>query len=254
MTDEDGDGDELSFTLTVAADLKPTFGKDDEIEDQKYLQDTAIAALTLPAATGGNGRLRYTVTPKLPDGLTFDDDPEKRTLSGTPTAAQPATRYTYTVTDEDGDGESATLSFTLTVAADLKPTFGKDDEIQAQTYIQDTAIAPLPLPAATGGNPPLRYTVTPKLPDGLTVDPKTRVLSGTPTAPRAATNYTYTVTDRNKDSAALSFTITVHAAGGEGDPQGRAGGAGPGAVGQCDGSDRGAVPESRGVECRGDGG
>ena len=52
-------------------------------------------------------------------------------LSGTPTAAQAATRYTYTVTDADGDPER--LPFTLTVEADLKPTFGADDEIKAQT-------------------------------------------------------------------------------------------------------------------------
>ena len=112
------------------------------------------------------------MTPKLPDGLTFDA-PATRTLSGTPTAAQAATRYTYTVTDADGD--PATLPFTLTVAADLKPTFGTQTiAVPAEPFIEDTAIAPLTLPAATGGNPELTYTVTPPAPDGADVRPHAR--------------------------------------------------------------------------------
>ena len=61
----------LTFTITVIeADKKPVFV--DAIENQSYTQNTAIATLTLPTATGGDGVLTYALSPSPPDGLTFD--------------------------------------------------------------------------------------------------------------------------------------------------------------------------------------
>ena len=196
----------LTFTIRVEADVAPTFG-DRTIADQTYVQRRAIAALTLPAAESGNPPLTYTLRPALPAGLTFD--PGTRTVSGTPTEPQETTRYTYRATD--GDGDAATLIFTITVEADLVPTFG-DRDIPAQTYIQHQAIAALTLPAATSGNPPLTYSLAPKLQEGLTFDPETRQLAGTPTTVQGATRYTYTATDRDGDAATVSFTLTVRPA------------------------------------------
>ena len=69
--------------------------------------------LTLPAATGGDGTLRYSLSP-LPAGLTFNS--QTRVLSGTPTTAQAATSATYTVTDSATPTPgTATRTFTLTV-------------------------------------------------------------------------------------------------------------------------------------------
>ena len=60
------------------------------------------------------------------------------------------------------------------------------------------------LPEATGGTAPLTYSLSPTLPTGLTFDPATRTIAGTP---RAATEtaYTYTVTDANGATASLSL-------------------------------------------------
>ena len=205
VTESDGHQATVTFTLTAEADLLPTFG-DQTIRNQTYTQDRAIPALTLPAATGGNPPLRYSLTPGLPAGLTFDR--ATRILAGTPTVPQEATSYTYTVTDQDGD--QATVTFTLMVEADLPPTFG-DQTIQNQTYAQDRAIPALTLPAATSGNPPLSYSLTPGLPAGLTFDRATRTLAGTPAASQGATSYTYTVTDQDGDQATVTFTLTVRA-------------------------------------------
>ena len=71
----------------------------------------AIAAVTLPAASGGDGPLTYALAPGVP-GLTFD--PAARRLSGTPTRAG---TYNLTYTATDADGDSARISFTVTVAA-----------------------------------------------------------------------------------------------------------------------------------------
>ena len=104
-------------TATPEANTTPSFGTQ-TIADQTYEVDTAIGTLTLPAATGGNGTLTYTLSPAAPAGLTFDAT--ARTLAGTPTTDQQATTYTYTATDTDGD--VASLAFTITIwAATSRP-------------------------------------------------------------------------------------------------------------------------------------
>ena len=65
------------------------------------------------------------------------------------------------------------------------------------------------LPDATGGNPPLRYSVTPSLPAGLAFNAAGRTISGTPTTPQPRTQYERTVTDA--DTSTIRFGITVAA-------------------------------------------
>ena len=97
------------------ADTAPEFVSR-TVSNQRYTVGAAIPALTLPAATGGNGTLTYSLTPALPEGLSFD--PASRVLSGTPTTSQAATSYTYTVTDSDATGpDSDTLTFDIEIVA-----------------------------------------------------------------------------------------------------------------------------------------
>ena len=112
--------DTASVTITVMRDgsSSPSLGGE-IVAAQSYIVDTKITDLVLPAATGGNGDLDYTLTPALPNGLTFND--ATRILSGTPTVSKSETEYTYTVTDADGDTDM--LTFTITVAEDLMPSF-----------------------------------------------------------------------------------------------------------------------------------
>ncbi len=79
------------------------------IPDKNYVPGTAVKE-TLPEATAGNGELTYSLSPLLPDGVTFSE--ADRVLSGTPTAVSSGS-YTYKVTDEDGDTDE--LSFTIRV-------------------------------------------------------------------------------------------------------------------------------------------
>ena len=96
------------------ADTSPSFSGSQA--NLTFTEDSPISAVTLPAATGGNGTLTYSLSPSVP-GLTFTAS--NRRLSGTPTA--PGTySMAYTATDDDGTG---TLSFTITVnAADPRPS------------------------------------------------------------------------------------------------------------------------------------
>ena len=127
------------------------------------------------------------------------------------TAPEKTGSYTFAwrmVRDPGGWFGSGTGDVTVTVE---DPSFG-DATILDQTWAQDEALKPLTLPAASGGDGELAYALAPPLPAGVSFDATTRVLSGTPTTPQAATAYTYTATDTDGDAAALSFPITVKAA------------------------------------------
>ena len=102
---------------------------------------TAISAVVLPEASGGEGAFTYALTPEVP-GLTFD--PETRQLSGTPTTAG-SYPLRYTATDEDG--ASVTLSFTVTVRPTLwgswHNTHGWGDggtEVETRTFTKSRYI------------------------------------------------------------------------------------------------------------------
>ena len=90
------------------SDTPPSFGTA-TADHQTYDAGSAIGPLTLPAASGGDGFLTYSLAPSVA-GLTFSAS--TRQLTGTPSAAG-TYAMTYTVTDEDGDTD--TLSFTITV-------------------------------------------------------------------------------------------------------------------------------------------
>ena len=193
-----------TFKLTVEADTQPSLGS---VSDQSYHQNSAITTLTLPAATGGNTPYTYTLaktsgTPTLPPGLSFTAS--SRQLSGTPTGHQTAASYTYTVTDANGD--TATAVFNITITQDNTPSFANDATIADKVYVKDSAITTVTLPAATGGDTPLTYSLSPALPTGLSFDASSRQLSGTPTVLKAETTYTYTVTDDDNDTDTLTFS------------------------------------------------
>ena len=193
------------------SDTAPAFAV--TVADQTYTEGEAVSPLPLPAASGGNGTLSYSLAPTVP-GLTFAA--ATRTLSGTPTSAG---TYAMTYQAVDGDNntaasDAATLSFTITVQEpeppDTAPAFAVT--VADQTYTEGEAVSPLPLPAASGGNGTLSYSLAPTVP-GLTFIAATRTLSGAPTtAGTYAMTYQAVDGDNNtaaSDAATLSFTITV---------------------------------------------
>ena len=232
VTDERGSTSSATFDITVAAQVAVTVPN-----DQTYTMGQTITALTLPLATGGTGTLTYTLrdasgndvdtTDNAVPGLTFNTT--SRVLSGTPTT-QVTTPLTYTVTDEHGSTASAGFSISVN-EADTAPAFTVAETIPAQTYEQNTAITPLTLPLATGGNGAITYTLTgpngmdvSELPTGLTYAATARTITGTPTATTAALTFTWTAADTDDNTAAddtdtLDLQITVNEAeAGTGEP------------------------------------
>ena len=211
------DGDSRTFMIAVQTpdppDTAPRFTE--SVADQTYTEGEAIESLVLPAATGGNGALSYTLVPAVP-GLTFT--PSTRTLTGTPATAG-SYRMTYRVVDADenraaSDGDSRTFMIAVQTPdpPDTAPRF--TESVADQTYTEGEAIESLVLPAATGGNGAPSYTLVPAVP-GLTFTPSTRTLTGTP-ATVGSYRMTYRVADADENNAASDgdsahFTIIVQA-------------------------------------------
>ena len=100
------------------------------------------------------------------------------------------------------------------------PRFAAADTVDDQTYTVNTPITALTLPTvnAGSGDGEITYALEPMadIPDGLTFDPGTRVLSGTPTIAAAATTVTliYTAADSDVrtggiDEDSLTFAVTI---------------------------------------------
>ena len=101
-----------------AIDRFPAFPAAARPGDRMYAVGTAIDALMLPEATGGNPPLTYSLSPGVP-GLSFDA--AARRLDGTPTAAG---SYPMRYTVRDVDGDTATLRFSIAVSGDATETGG----------------------------------------------------------------------------------------------------------------------------------
>ena len=90
-------------------------------------------------------------------------------------------------------------------------TMASADEHEAagiKTYEVGVEIEPLELPEVTGGTPPLTYSVS-GLPAGLSFDPATRTISGTPQAVTEAVTVMYTVADAAGASSSVPFLVEI---------------------------------------------
>ena len=194
-----------------------TFAEGAMINDVASTAGTAVAELELPAASGGEGDITYSVS-DLPAGMSFD--PATRMLSGTP-EAEGSTEVTYTATD--GAGATVTLTFSIMVNpmldfSDLSGLFGAftggagkanpaSEHDEGTQWVIDHPITAIPVPDdATlqqlgGGTPPYTVSVS-GLPSGVTYDEATRLISGAPSELGEAI-VLIVITDANGASAPL---------------------------------------------------
>ena len=153
---------------------------------------------TIPAATGGTPGYTYIAT-NLPPGLNFN--PITREITGTPTTAG---NYTVNVQVMDGAGNTVTTSYTINVIQPLA--------IANKTLADGTVGVAYPtetLPAATGGTSPYTYAAA-NVPAGLTFNPATRQITGTPTE---AGNFSVTLTVADADERTATNTYALRVTG-----------------------------------------
>src|SRR6266446_1922787 len=125
----------------------------------------------------------YTATP-LPPGLTFDS--VSGILGGTPT--NPGTTQIQLTASNSGGTGMATLTLTVQPAPSSGPIVMSGTSITGRTGVPFSFEV-----FTTGGSPSARLSAT-GLPPGLSVDPVTGIISGTPTAD-GSSGVTLTVTD-----------------------------------------------------------
>jgi DNA-binding beta-propeller fold protein YncE len=159
----------------------------------------------------------YTISPPLPAGLNLSGYPvtladnATGVISGIPMSASPTTTYTVTARNPSGS-TTATLDLTVNIAG-VSPS-GLAYTIPAPVFVagvQITNDSPITkIPGAT-------YSVSPDLPEGLSMDPNSGTVSGTPAAvtspidppPPSTATYTVTATDSTGNNTTAPLTITI---------------------------------------------
>jgi len=143
----------------------------------------AYVGIELTLAPTVNGFVtNYVVSPTLPPGLTLNAS--SGVISGTPTKT--AANSTYTITASNAAGST---SFAVQLEVDPMPAASALFYLSPVRASVGVVIPPL---APNFVGTVSSYSVTPAFPDGISLDPRTGVVSGTPTV--AAAQATYTIT------------------------------------------------------------
>lgn len=163
-----------------------------------YTKGTSITS-NAPSSSGG-AVVSYAVSPALPSGLSLASD--SGIISGTPTTLSPQAAYTVTASNSGG---ATTVDLVLRVV-DVAPA-GLTYSTQDAAYTTGTAIADN-TPSSSGGAVE-SYSVSPELPDGLSIDPVSGVISGVPITITAEALYTVTATNSG-GSTTVDLLIAVN--------------------------------------------
>ena len=162
-----------------------------------FVETKGTAMTSITPTIGGGPVVTWSISPTLPSGLNIDSSTGE--ISGNPTALSTIT--TYTITAENSGG-STTTTVDITVN-DIVPS-SIDYSNSPFTLTKDSAFSS-GTPTSNGG-PVTSWSVSPTLPDGLSIDPSTGVISGTPTD--ITPSGTYTITGGNSGGSD-SVTITI---------------------------------------------
>lgn len=199
---------ELTFyaPMAVNTDIREVVGKVGE----------ATPASQPVVPTGGVAPYTYSMLTTLPAGLSLNTS--TGVISGTPTAETAKTRMQMRAVDSTGiAANSVSQFFDVTVNAATAapaPISANNDIREVIGEINKAVTASQPV-VPTGGVPPYTYTMLTTLPAGLSMDPNTGFVSGTPTAVTAKTRMQVRAADSSgiaSNVVTRFFDVTVNAA------------------------------------------
>lgn len=171
-----------------------------------FYQGVAISSVTPVTTGGGAPAITLGISPALPAGLQFNTS--TGAITGTAAATSPTKTYTVTATDQANPPQASSKTFDLTVNSPVAAT----QAVASVTLTNGQPVASFTPVTGSGGVATLSYAVSPSLPAGLSLNPSTGAITGTPSGPSAARNYTVTVTDANNVSASNIFSLAVNSA------------------------------------------
>jgi hypothetical protein len=194
-TDNAGFDATASFTWTVTNTVSVT-----NPGSQSDISGSAITAVPVVASdSSSTATLTYSAGSSLPPGLSIDSS--TGVISGTPTVAG---SFSVTVTVTDNAGFVGSTSFTWTITNTVSVTNPGD-----QNDVSGSAITPLQIEASDSvQSATLSYSDNGTLPAGLSIDPSTGLITGTPTT-GGESSVTITVTDSSNFAAEVTFDWTI---------------------------------------------
>lgn len=140
-----------------------------------YQLHNMSAETITPVVENGIGVLSFSITGKLPDGMTFN--PTNGEISGKPSTVGETANITITVTDATAASRSTSTRLTVGERNALQITYNFATPL--------TVHSPLGLPKfpvePTNAVGEATYSITGSLPNGLTFNTKTGAIAGTPT-------------------------------------------------------------------------
>lgn len=179
------------FLLAIASD---------GIGDKVFAVGRAVW-VTLPAAPGGR---TYSLSRQLPQGLASNGTTRAR--SGIPQAVMVRRPHSYRMIDDHRVGSDVEIR----VEVQNSPSFPDTVSIEDMIFVKGESMSSPVLPEAVGGDPPLTYSFTAQLPEGLSFDATARVVSGTAAGILTSRPYAYLATDSQGDrSDPLVFNIDI---------------------------------------------
>ncbi|MGT2800454.1 Rib/alpha-like domain-containing protein, partial [Streptococcus marmotae] len=220
---EDGSKDDAAVKVTVADSDKdkytPTYSDASGKPGEAVTTKAPTFSPELPADAK---KPTYTIsteqpagTTPLPAGTTATVDGDGKVSVTVPSDAAPGTEYTIPVEVTYGDGSKEVVPVKVTVAEPDKDTTKPTIEaIGDQTVVEGKAITPITVKATDDSGKAPTVTVD-GLPDGVTYDPTTGVISGTPTVDNWGTDeekpftVTVTATDEAGNKTTETFDIKV---------------------------------------------
>jgi gliding motility-associated-like protein len=192
-------GTPTTATFTIAVVVPPPTITITTGSEYVFTQFNPISPIS-PTVTGTG--VTYDLQGTLPSGLSFNYS--NGTISGTPQVPMPRTRYVIIATNSTGPAQSE-IFITVRIAAPTNLTY-----VVPSRFFTGTAIDPI-TPRNSGGVIS-SYTIDKPLPAGLSLNPTTGVISGTPSAIAAATTYVITGTNSNTStSTTISFDVVIPA-------------------------------------------
>jgi hypothetical protein len=192
-------GTPTTATFTIAIVIPPPTINISTGSEYVFTQYTSISPIS-PTVTGSG--VTYDIQGTLPAGLTFDYS--NGTITGNPQVPMPRTRFVIVATNSSGPAQSE-IFITVRIAAPTNLTY-----VVPSRFFTGTTITPI-TPTNTGGIIST-YTIDRPLPAGLTLNPSTGVISGTPTAITAATPYVITGTNSTSSTTTtINFDVVIPA-------------------------------------------